>query len=140
MLRKFRVRVEGKEYIVEVEEVGKSGHSKQIGQPLNRTAEQVSEGVTSSTERAEQKFEPAGREKTEKKTSGGSRLVSPMSGTILDVLTSRGDSVKKGDKLIVLEAMKMENTVLSEHDGVVKEITVSKGDNVDAGDVLVIFE
>jgi len=96
--------------------------------------------VTSDTKGTEQKLESATKEKIEKKTSKGSTLVSPMSGTILDVLSSKGASVKKGDKLIVLEAMKMENTVLSEHDGVIREITVSKGDNVDAGDVLVVFE
>jgi len=64
----------------------------------------------------------------------------PMPGLILDVVVAEGDEVKKGDKLLVLEAMKMENIIKSPGDGKVKSINVSKGESVDSGQKLILFE
>ena len=64
----------------------------------------------------------------------------PMPGLILDVVVSEGDEVKKGDKLLVLEAMKMENIIKSPGNGKIKSITISKGDSVDSGQKLIHFE
>ncbi len=63
----------------------------------------------------------------------------PMPGLILDILVKEGDEVQKGDKLLILEAMKMENVVKSPGDGTVTAISVTKGQNVDKGDVLIKF-
>jgi len=65
---------------------------------------------------------------------------SNMQGMVLKVMTERGSTVKKGDTLIVLEAMKMENPIRSPRDGTVKEIFVDAGDVVQNGDVLMIIE
>ncbi|MGI5937789.1 sodium-extruding oxaloacetate decarboxylase subunit alpha [Methanoculleus thermophilus] len=65
---------------------------------------------------------------------------SNMQGMVLKVMTERGGTVKKGDTLIVLEAMKMENPIRSPRDGTVKEIFVDAGDVVQNGDVLMIIE
>ena len=65
---------------------------------------------------------------------------SNMQGMVLEVRTGRGAHVKKGDTLIVLEAMKMENPIHSPRDGVVTEIFVDKGDVVQSGDVLLVVE
>ena len=59
-----------------------------------------------------------------------------MPGTILDVKVSAGQSVKKGDVICVLEAMKMENDIPAPCDGVVASVSVQKGASVSAGDVL----
>jgi pyruvate carboxylase subunit B len=67
-------------------------------------------------------------------------IKSNMQGMVLQVRTSRGASVKKGDTLVVLEAMKMENPIHSPRDGVVTEIFVDVGDVVQAGDVLLVVE
>ena len=72
--------------------------------------------------------------------SGKGVLRSPLPGTIVDITCKAGDSVKKGQKLIVLEAMKMENSINSDRDGVIKEIKVNKGDSVLEGADLVIIE
>jgi len=64
----------------------------------------------------------------------------PMPGLILDVVVKEGDEVKKGDKLIVLEAMKMENIIKSPGDGKIKSITIAIGDSVDSGEKLIHFE
>lgn len=66
---------------------------------------------------------------THKADSGD--MVSPMPGRVLTVKVSEGDIVKKGDLLIVIEAMKMENNLLAPYDGVIDKILVKKGDSVD---------
>jgi len=62
-----------------------------------------------------------------------------MPGSVVEVSVAVGDSVKKGDKLIVLESMKMENDIVSAVDGTVTGIGVAKGDMVNAGDTLVVI-
>jgi len=63
----------------------------------------------------------------------------PMPGLIIDLKIKAGDVIKKGDILLILEAMKMENILKSSGDGTVKEIKVKKGDSVEKGQVLVEF-
>jgi biotin carboxyl carrier protein len=65
-------------------------------------------------------------------------ITTPLPGTILDVFVNVGDAVKTGQKLVNLEAMKMENNIESEVDGVVKSVNVRKGDSVLEGDTLVV--
>lgn len=68
--------------------------------------------------------------------AGGETISSPMPGTILDVKVSNGASVKKGDVLMILEAMKMENEIMAGADGTVTAVAVSKGASVQTGDML----
>ena len=63
-----------------------------------------------------------------------------MQGTIVKVLVSVGDTVEAGQAVLVLEAMKMENTINAETEGAVREIRVSEGDTVGTGDVLIVIE
>ena len=72
-------------------------------------------------------------------TAAGETITSPMPGSILDVKVNVGDSVKAGQILIILEAMKMENEIVAAHDGVVKQIVTSKGATVDTGAPLVVI-
>ncbi|MBX2843185.1 MAG: biotin/lipoyl-binding protein [Flammeovirgaceae bacterium] len=67
-------------------------------------------------------------------------IKAPMPGLILDVLVKPGDTVAKGDKILILEAMKMENMLKSPGDGVLKSIEVKVGQNVEKNQVLVKFE
>ncbi|MDR1632488.1 MAG: acetyl-CoA carboxylase biotin carboxyl carrier protein subunit [Dysgonamonadaceae bacterium] len=71
---------------------------------------------------------------------GPGALKSPLPGVILDIICKPGDAVKKGQKVIVLEAMKMENAINSDRDGVIKEVKVNKGDSVLEGADLIIIE
>ena len=66
-------------------------------------------------------------------------LTSPMPGLILSIAVTPGDSVKAGQELVVLEAMKMENVLRAERDGVVREIRIEPGDTVAADEVLLAF-
>jgi len=68
--------------------------------------------------------------------AGATKVTSPMPGTILEVKVSAGQSVKKGDVICVLEAMKMENDIPAPCDGVIASVNTQKGATVSAGDVL----
>ena len=69
-----------------------------------------------------------------------SEIKAPMPGRVLDILLSEGSSVFKGDGVLVLEAMKMENVIKSPTDGVIKKIVVLNGQAVEKNEVLVEFE
>ena len=69
--------------------------------------------------------------------AGAVTVKAPMPGNILDVKVAAGASVKAGDVLVILEAMKMENEIVAPQDGTVASINVHKGDTVNSGDVLV---
>lgn len=68
---------------------------------------------------------------------GAGFIKSPLPGVILDVKVREGDNVKKGDRLLILEAMKMENNIDSDKEGIIKSIKVKQGDSVLEGDVLI---
>ncbi len=70
---------------------------------------------------------------------GSGTIKSPLPGVILEVHVKEGDTVKAGQKLLVLEAMKMENNIDSDKDGVVTSVKVHKGDSIMEGDVLVVI-
>ncbi len=65
---------------------------------------------------------------------------SPLPGVILDIKVNVGDTVKKGQTIIILEAMKMENNINADKDGKITAINVNKGDSVLEGNDLVIIE
>lgn len=67
----------------------------------------------------------------------GSAVTSPMQGVIIDICVNTGDAVKRGQKIAVIETMKMENDILSETDGTVTGINAAKGDAVAEGAVIV---
>ena len=71
--------------------------------------------------------------------SGGESVKAPMPGNILKVNVSVGQSVKEGDLLCVLEAMKMENEIMAPRAGTVAQVVVSKGSSVNTGDALVVL-
>lgn len=68
------------------------------------------------------------------------QIKAPMPGLVLSVLVAEGDEVKKGDSLLVLEAMKMENMIKSPTDGIIKKISIKQGDKVEKNEVLIIFQ
>ena len=73
-------------------------------------------------------------------TGAGDPINAPMPGTILNVKVTAGQSVKKGDLLCVLEAMKMENDILAPRDGVVGTVCTSKNATVSTGDLLLTLK
>jgi len=71
--------------------------------------------------------------------AGGEKVSAPMPGTILDVRVSNGQTVKKGDILFILEAMKMENEIMAPCDGTAASVSVTKGATVESGSLLCVL-
>ena len=80
------------------------------------------------------------REETPGPAAGMSKVTAPLPGTILKINVKAGEEVKNGQVLLIMEAMKMENNILSEKDGVVQSVKVNEGSNVLEGDVLIEIE
>lgn len=94
---------------------------------------------------------PSPAEKVSKPSSNGSgssstasgkgeSVLAPMPGNIIKINVNKGDTVKHGQVLLVLEAMKMENEIKAHSDGKVADIKVEQGQCINAGDVLVVIE
>jgi len=71
--------------------------------------------------------------------AAGMQVKSPLPGSVIKVLVSEGQAVKKGDTLLTLESMKMENAIMAEQDGTVKQIAVTPGQNVMQDDLLIVL-
>jgi biotin carboxyl carrier protein len=81
-----------------------------------------------------------GVNQTDAQLQGRQKISVPMPGKVIAVLVAEGDQVEKGQGLVIVEAMKMENEVHSPVTGEIKEIKVKAGDTVEGGAVLVIVE
>ena len=127
MLRKFKIAIDGKEYLVEMEEIG--GVQQPVQAPV---ATAPAAPVAAPAEQAA----PAPAAPPVSAASGDA-MTSPMPGTILRVLVNIGDEVKENQPLMILEAMKMENEVVANHAGKVAGIHVNQGQVVNAGDALI---
>ena len=112
-MKKYRVNVNGTVYEVELEEI--TGGAPAAAAPAPTAAPAPAPTAA-----------PA----------GGEKIVSPMPGNILAVNVQAGDAVKKGQVLMILEAMKMENEIMCPCDGTVTAVSVQKGATVDSGALL----
>jgi len=83
---------------------------------------------------------PKGAHKIKKKIETTTKIKAPLPGNIMQIFVKEGDNVNKNDKLLLYEAMKMENILLAEKDGVIKSIKIAAGDSVLQGDVLIEIE
>ncbi len=118
-MKNLKITVNGVTYDVQVEEVdGSAAPSTPAAAPAVKAAAPA----------------PAPKKAA---AADGEPVVSPMPGTIINVPVKAGQTVKKGDVLVVLEAMKMENEIKAAKDGTVASVAVSKGESVDTGTVLV---
>ena len=119
-MKTYKITVNGVSYDVTVEET--EGASLPIQQTPQKTVAAAA---------------PQGKRTA---SSGGFELKAPMPGTITNILISAGDSVKKGQTLLMLEAMKMENEISAPVDGTIAEIIVSKGSAVKTDDILLVIK
>ncbi len=129
-MKKFRVLVNGSEYNVEIEELSDNTAAPRPAAPTAKPAAAAPKPAT-----------PAPAKPTPAKTEAavGGAIAAPMPGTVLSVAVEVGASVTKGQTLLVLEAMKMENEIQAPSDGTVQELNVSQGLSVNAGDTLIVL-
>lgn len=118
------VEVNGIPYTVEIEKKIK----KIVSSPFKKPAQAGSPQPESST--------PVIKHTA---NASANSLKSPLPGIILDINCNVGDTVKKGQKLLILEAMKMENNIIADRDGTIKDIKVRKGDSVLEGSELIVI-
>ena len=85
------------------------------------------------------KAEPAPAPAPKAAPAGGTKITSPLPGSVIKVLVSEGQAVKKGDTLLTLESMKMENAIMADCDGTVSKIAVTAGQNVMQDDLQVVI-
>lgn len=137
-MRKFNITVNGATYQVEIEEVGAfaAPAPQAVPQVAAAPAPQATpvQAAAPAPAPAPAPVTPAAP------VAGGQQIKCPMPGTILDIPVAQGASVKKGDILMILEAMKMENEILSPADGVVAQIAVQRGASVNSGDLLAVIK
>ena len=118
-MKNYRITVNGNVYDVTVEEVGGGASSGYVAPtPVAMNIPSVPVATPAST------------------GAGAVKITSPMPGKILGIKTTVGANVKKGEVLMILEAMKMENEIVASQDGVVASVNVAVGASVEAGEVL----
>ncbi len=127
-MRKFNITVNGNSYEVEVEEIG-AGGSVVAPTPVAAASAAPKVAPTAPAAPAAPAAAPA--------PAGATVISSPMPGTILDIKVKAGDSVKSGDVLCILEAMKMENEIVAPRDATVVAVNTTKGSAVNTGDALI---
>ncbi len=138
MLKKYKITVDGKAYEVEVEDVGSSTSAQSVSAPIS-TPVAAAQAAPVEVKPSAQAPVAAAAPKAPAAEPKGEVLRAPMPGTILSVTASVGKTVKRGDILLVLEAMKMENEIVAHVDGTIAAIYVQKGSSVNAGETLVAF-
>lgn len=132
---KYIVTLNGKKYEVEVEKV-ETGFK-----PLSRSAATAATSAPVSVPAPAPAPAPAAPKAAPAPApAGSSNVTNPMPGSVLDIKVSVGDTVKAGQVLVLLEAMKMENEIVSPCDAVVASIPVKKGDMVDTDQILVTLK
>jgi len=142
-MKAFKYKINGTQYKVEVLkeednivelEVNGTSYTVEIEHPTKKVPEIVKKPAAAPVTAAGTPVV------SQKKVAGtGGAVKSPLPGVILDINVKVNDTVKIGQKLLTLEAMKMENTIASDHEGKVIEIKVVKGDSVLEGADLIII-
>jgi len=115
----YKVKVNGKTYKVELES---------IDEIVSKEKPKLKEA-----KKEEKKTIPV-------TTGEGTPILAPIQGVLMDYKVKSGQAVKKGDVLLIIEAMKLENEVCAPRDGIVGELMVSKGKQVNAKDVLLTLK
>lgn len=132
MVDRFMISFNGKSFEVEVERLaGTAVMPKAI--PV-ASAPQVAQ--PSAAARHQPVAEPVAAPKA---AAGGNTLPAPMPGKIMAIHVKCGDCVKRGDVLLILEAMKMQNEIMAPADGTISDVRVTSGQSVSTGDVMLIL-
>ncbi len=134
-MKRYNITVNGKTYDVAVEEAGQTSSAPVVA-PAPVAVAPAPAPVSAPAPTAT----PAAAPAPAPQVTGGTEINAPMPGNVLDVKVKVGDKVENGTPVIVLEAMKMENDVVSPVAGTVASISVKKGDTVDSGTLIAVIQ
>lgn len=135
-MRKFNIKVNGQAYEVEVEEIAGGFAPAPVVPVAAAPAPAVAPVAAPAPEKAEVKAAPAPVPVAA--PAGGTQLKAPMPGTVIDFKATNGAAVNKGQTVLILEAMKMENEIVAPSDGVITFVA-SKGASVNTDDLLAVI-
>ena len=145
-MKEFSFKINGAEYKCAVEELdGKTnvtvnGKVYEVETEAPKAAPVVAKPAAPAPKPAAAPAAPkAEAPKPAAPVAGGIQVKSPLPGSVIKVLVSEGQAVKRGDTLLTLESMKMENAIMAEADGTVKQIAVTPGQNVMQDDLLIVL-
>ena len=145
-MKTYKLKINGNDYNVDINEVeGQEVKLSVNGEAYTVTVDQEMKpqrkpvAAPRPTAAASQVAPAAGAVQKANAPAAGSKVSTPLPGTILDVFVNVGDTVKSGQTVVLLEAMKMENNIEADTEGTVKEVRVRKGDSVLEGDILVVI-
>ena len=124
-MKNYKVNVNGTEYKVSIELISETEAAAPVAAPAPAAAPAPVAAPAAPVAAA---------------TAGGEKVNAPMPGTILSVNVKVGDAVKKGQVLVVLEAMKMENEIMAPVDGTVTFVGVNQGATVESGSAICVIE
>lgn len=125
-MKKLKITLNGKSYEVDVEILQDDAPSM----PYMPTIANVAAPAPTAVSVAAPKAAPA---------AGGNAFTAPMNGVVIEVSVKAGDTVKSGQIIVVLEAMKMKTNITSDRDGKVASVNISPNDSVEAGQVMLTF-
>ena len=141
-MKNYKLKINGNDYNVDINEVeGQDVKLTVNGTPyvvtVDQEMKQQKKAVVSAPR--QQAAPTTATPKAGAPAAAGAKVTTPLPGTILDVFVNVGDTVKAGQTVVLLEAMKMENNIEADTAGTVKEVKVRKGDSVLEGDILVVI-
>ena len=142
-MKKFKFKIRGNTYDVEIKDFEDNIAQIEVNGTLYEVEVEQKETARSKTPKLVRSQVQTKRSDSKIKKSVSNRATSvkaPLPGNIFKILVKEGDEVKKGDNIMIMEAMKMENNVLAEKDGKVSSIKVKEGDSVLQNDVLAEIE
>jgi biotin carboxyl carrier protein len=154
--RKFKVSINDKSYEVEVEEIDSEDNKnifektsknyeddevKEIKkEKIEKNPKEITEKHKKEKRKEEKKTEETKTESFKSDENSGYEVKAPLPGLVNEINVREGQTVKAGDKLLIIEAMKMENEIPAEYDGVVEKILVKRGDSVEGDQILMIIK
>lgn len=131
-MKKYKITVNGQTYEVEVEEIG--------GTEATPAHVEPAPAPVMEQPKPQPQPKPQAAKPKQSGTAGKNKVTAPMPGTILSIKKKVGDKMQKGDVLMILEAMKMENEIIAPEDGVITSIDITEGASVNTGDILLTYE
>ena len=146
-MKKFKFTINGNQYDAEIAniddnnaEVIINGEKYNVEVHINMQAAKTPKLVRSVSVPSTDIHPAVAKTRSPSAPKGGGNIQSPLPGVILDIMVNVGDIVKTGQRLLVLEAMKMENNIESDKAGRIISIQKQKGDSVIEGDILIVIE